>query len=56
MNITQEFFKFSNLRLDEISGAASKEYSLEKALSKMKDDWKDLVFELVQYRETVIFF
>ncbi|BFZ17590.1 hypothetical protein BsWGS_20629 [Bradybaena similaris] len=39
-------------KLDEISASAAKEYSLEKALKKMKDDWKDLRFDLVPYRET----
>ncbi|XP_012937339.1 dynein heavy chain 3, axonemal [Aplysia californica] len=39
-------------RLEEIGASAAKEYSLEKALTKMKDDWKDLRFELVAYRDT----
>ncbi|KAK0049220.1 dynein heavy chain 3 axonemal-like isoform X1 [Biomphalaria pfeifferi] len=39
-------------KLEEIGGSAAKEYSLEKALTKMKDDWKDLKFELVPYRDT----
>ncbi|CAG5132944.1 unnamed protein product, partial [Candidula unifasciata] len=39
-------------KLDEISASAAKEYSLEKALNKMKEDWKDLKFDLVPYRET----
>ncbi|XP_059139620.1 dynein axonemal heavy chain 3-like isoform X2 [Physella acuta] len=39
-------------KLEEIGGSAAKEYSLEKALTKMKDDWKDLKFELVAYRDT----
>lgn len=46
------FFKFI-LRLDEISAAAAKEYSMEKAIAKMKEDWADMTFELVPYRETV---
>ena len=40
-------------KLDEISASASKEYSLEKALRKMKEDWADMRIELVPYRETV---
>ena len=45
--------QFYIYRLDEISGSASKEYSLEKAMSKMKEDWKNISFDLIQYRETV---
>lgn len=40
-------------RLEEIGAAAAKEYSLEKALEKMKSDWKDLNFEMIPYRDTV---
>ena len=42
-----------SLRLDEISGAASKEFGLEKAMEKMKSEWKDMYFEFVPYRDTV---
>ena len=59
VNLMFIFFKFILSptliwRLDEISGSASKEYSLEKALTKMKEDWKAIAFDLIQYRETVI--
>ena len=40
-------------RLDEISGAASKEFGLEKAMEKMKVEWKDMYFEFTPYRDTV---
>lgn len=40
-------------RLEEIGAAAAKEHSLEKALEKMKLEWKDMMFEMIPYRETV---
>ena len=40
-------------RLEEIGASASKEYSLEKALEKMKTEWKDTLFTFVPYRESV---
>jgi len=40
-------------RLEEIAAAASKEYLLEKNLSKMKVEWSDMCFEFVQYRDSV---
>ncbi|XP_061175178.1 dynein axonemal heavy chain 3-like [Saccostrea echinata] len=39
-------------RLEEIGAAAAKEHSLEKALEKMKLEWKDMMFEMIPYRET----
>lgn len=43
----------SLLRLEPISAAASKEYSLEKNLEKMKLDWVNMMFSFVKYRDTV---
>ena len=39
-------------KLDEIGGSASKEYSLEKAMTKMKDEWNEMLFTFVKYRDT----
>ncbi|XP_077987554.1 dynein axonemal heavy chain 3-like isoform X2 [Glandiceps talaboti] len=38
--------------LSEISSQASKEYALEKALSKMNSDWETVNFNFVPYKDT----
>ncbi|XP_071815449.1 dynein axonemal heavy chain 3-like isoform X3 [Apostichopus japonicus] len=37
--------------LGQISGQASKEYALEKALSKMRNDWSDVHFNFTPYKD-----
>ena len=39
-------------QLEEISGVASKEYGLEKAMQKMKSEWADVSFVFIPYRDT----
>ncbi|KAK7493483.1 hypothetical protein BaRGS_00015194 [Batillaria attramentaria] len=39
-------------KLEEIGASAAKEYSLEKAMEKMKTEWAPLAFELIPYRDT----
>ncbi|XP_028170778.1 dynein heavy chain 3, axonemal [Ostrinia furnacalis] len=39
-------------QLEEIEQYASKEYSLERALNKMKEEWCGVKFEVVPYRDT----
>uniref|UniRef100_A0A8C5C287 Dynein axonemal heavy chain 3 n=1 Tax=Gadus morhua TaxID=8049 RepID=A0A8C5C287_GADMO len=42
----------SCLRLEEIGASASKEYSLEKVMEKMKSEWEELCFSFTPYRDT----
>lgn len=35
-----------------ISGMASKEYSLEKVLEKMENDWQGVEFRIIEYKDT----
>ncbi|XP_009068409.1 PREDICTED: dynein heavy chain 3, axonemal [Acanthisitta chloris] len=39
-------------QLEPIGAAASKEYSLEKSIEKMKLEWVNIQFSLVKYRDT----
>ncbi|KAL5473898.1 hypothetical protein EMCRGX_G028462 [Ephydatia muelleri] len=39
-------------KLEEIGAAASKEYSLEKAMDKMTTEWSDMQFTFIPYRDT----
>ncbi|XP_075973125.1 dynein heavy chain 3, axonemal [Anticarsia gemmatalis] len=39
-------------QLEEIEQYASKEYALEKALNKMKEEWVGVKFEVMPYRDT----
>ncbi|XP_053376707.1 dynein axonemal heavy chain 3-like [Mercenaria mercenaria] len=41
-------------KLQLISNQASKEFALENALKKMKEDWKNMHFSFVQYKDTGI--
>ncbi|KAI8803834.1 dynein heavy chain and region D6 of dynein motor-domain-containing protein [Cladochytrium replicatum] len=40
------------VKLEEISGLATKEYSFEKALQKMYTEWQEMAFSTVPYRDT----
>ncbi len=36
----------------QVSEVATKEYSFEKNLEKMKSEWRDLSFEITPYKES----
>lgn len=38
--------------IQAISGVASKEYSLEKVLEKMTNDWRGVEFRCIEYKDT----
>eukprot|EP00946_MAST-07B_sp_MAST-7B-sp1_P002136 g2136.t1 len=38
--------------IDSICGSAGKEYSLLKAMDKMEEEWKEMRFECIVYKET----
>ena len=39
-------------QLEEIGSAATKEFALETAMEKMKQEWSNVCFECVAYRES----
>ncbi|XP_075243127.1 dynein axonemal heavy chain 7-like isoform X3 [Convolutriloba macropyga] len=39
-------------KFENVSAGAAKEYSLEKSMLRMKDEWNELEFPLIQYRDT----
>ena len=47
LNLAQYLGQF-----ESISDAASKEFSLQKTLSKMKEEWEPLVFNCIEYKDT----
>lgn len=42
-------------QIQSVSGVASKEYSLEKVLEKMRNDWGGIEFRITPYKDTGTF-
>lgn len=40
-------------QLEEVGAAAAKEHQLETTMAKMKEEWRQMRFELLPYRDTV---
>jgi len=57
----KEMLKFDKIleknieQLNEVAALASKEYALEQALKKMKNDWNSMSFTFVPYKESNLF-
>merc|ERR1719346_105124 len=41
-------------QFDTVSAAATKEFSLEKAMNRMVEEWEDIIFNTTAYRDTGI--
>jgi hypothetical protein len=53
INLLLGFNVLDNLeRIAATSTNASKEYSLEKAMEKMKSDWAGMEFRVIEYKDT----
>lgn len=51
-SLIEQNFEHYLERIDMVSATASKEFSFEKALQKMLNDWKDVIFNIAAYRDT----
>lgn len=49
--LERNFSNYMN-ELEQISAVATKEFSFEKALAKMYQEWKDILFITLEYRDT----
>ena len=53
MLVTNVCCAANTFSLEQIGVVAGKEFSLEKQLGKMKTEWADMTFTIIQYRDEV---